>query len=74
MMDIGEIGCGGVDWICLAQDKEKWRALVNKVINVLVLIVVECILLRLYTIKHDNHVTSFATILSMQIWHIASTK
>jgi hypothetical protein len=32
-MDRGEIGCGGVDWIGLAQDRYKWRALVNAVIN-----------------------------------------
>jgi hypothetical protein len=28
-----EIGWGGVDWIGLAQDKDKWRALVNAVMN-----------------------------------------
>jgi hypothetical protein len=28
-----EIGWGGVDWIGLAQDMERWRALVNAVIN-----------------------------------------
>jgi hypothetical protein len=32
-MDLLEIGWGGVDWIGLAQDKEKWRALVNAVMN-----------------------------------------
>jgi hypothetical protein len=31
-MDLGEIGWGGVDWIGLAQDRDKWRALVNVVI------------------------------------------
>jgi hypothetical protein len=30
-MDPLEIGWGGVDWICLAQDRDKWRALVNAV-------------------------------------------
>jgi hypothetical protein len=32
-MDLLEIGWGGVDWIGLAQDRDKWRALVNVVIN-----------------------------------------
>jgi hypothetical protein len=32
-MDLLELGCGGVDWIGLAQDRNKWRALVNAVMN-----------------------------------------
>jgi hypothetical protein len=28
-----EIGWDGVDWIGLAQDRDKWRALVNAVMN-----------------------------------------
>jgi hypothetical protein len=28
-MDLGEIGWGGMDWIDLAQDRERWRTLVN---------------------------------------------
>jgi hypothetical protein len=32
-MDLLEIGWGGVDWIGLAQDRDKWRALVNGVMN-----------------------------------------
>jgi hypothetical protein len=32
-MDFGEIGWGGVDQIGLAQDRDKWKALVNPVIN-----------------------------------------
>jgi hypothetical protein len=35
-MDRQEIGWEGVDWIHLAQDKEKRRAFVNAVINFLV--------------------------------------
>jgi hypothetical protein len=35
-MDLGEIGWGGVDWIGLAQDRDKWRALVNAVMNLLI--------------------------------------
>jgi hypothetical protein len=32
-MDLREIGCSGVDWIGLAQARDKWRALVNSVLN-----------------------------------------
>jgi hypothetical protein len=32
-MDLLEIGWGGVDWIGLAQDRDKWRAVVNAVMN-----------------------------------------
>jgi hypothetical protein len=32
-MDLGEIGLSGVDLICLAQDREKWRAPVNAVMK-----------------------------------------
>jgi hypothetical protein len=32
-MDLGEVGWVGVDWIGLAQDRNRWRALVNSVFN-----------------------------------------
>jgi transcription termination factor 2 len=32
-MDLGEVGWGDVDWIGLAQDRIRWRALVNSVLN-----------------------------------------
>ena len=32
-MDLQEVGCGYVDWIGLAQDRDRWRTLVSAVIN-----------------------------------------
>jgi hypothetical protein len=31
--DLGEVGWGDVDWIGLAQDRNRWRALVNSILN-----------------------------------------
>jgi len=31
--DLQDVGRGGVDWIKLAQDRDKWRALVTAVMN-----------------------------------------
>jgi len=36
-MDLREIGWGSVEWIQLAQDRDRWQALVNMVMNLQVL-------------------------------------
>jgi hypothetical protein len=36
-MDLREIGWGGVEWIHLAQDRNRWRSVVNAVMNIRVL-------------------------------------
>ena len=35
-MDLQEVGWYGMDWIDLAQDRDRWEALMNLVINILV--------------------------------------
>jgi hypothetical protein len=32
-MDLQEVGCRGMDWIDLAQDRDRWQALVNVVMK-----------------------------------------
>jgi hypothetical protein len=33
-MDLVEVGWGDMDWIGLAQDRDRWKALVNSVLNI----------------------------------------
>jgi hypothetical protein len=35
-MDLKEVECGGMDWFGLAQDSDRYRAIVNAVMNLLV--------------------------------------
>ena len=37
-MDLQEVGYGGIDWIDLAEDRDRWLALVNAVMNLRVLL------------------------------------
>jgi hypothetical protein len=37
-MDLVEVGWGDVDWIGLPQDRDRWRVLVNSVLNLRVVV------------------------------------
>ena len=33
-MDLQEVGCEGIDWIIVTEDRDRWQALVNVVMNI----------------------------------------
>jgi hypothetical protein len=35
-MDLEKVGYGGMDWICLAQDRSRWESVVNVVMHLMV--------------------------------------
>jgi hypothetical protein len=61
-MDLGEVGWGDVDWIGLAQDRNRWRALVNSVLNLRV---------PLYAGKLSNGLTSSGFSSSAQLYRVS---
>jgi hypothetical protein len=61
-MDLGEVGWGDVDWIGLAQDRNRWRALVNSVFNLRV---------RLNAWKLSSGLTSSGLLSSAQLHRVS---
>jgi hypothetical protein len=53
-MDLREIGLGCVDWIRLAQDRDRWRAAVSAVVNLLVLAPRSYIYIYIYIYTHTH--------------------
>jgi hypothetical protein len=45
-MDLREFGLGGVDWIRLAQDRDRWQAVVSAVISLWVFCAMEVVMLK----------------------------
>jgi hypothetical protein len=55
-MDLREMGWGDVDWIGLAKDRNRWRALVNSVLN-----------LRFHEMQGNYRVTSRVVLSSIEL-------
>jgi hypothetical protein len=57
-MDILELGWGDVDWIGLAQDTNRWRALVNSVLNPMMYCLIVLPFFLQYLTKVENLISS----------------
>ena len=54
-LDLQEVGCGYVEWIGLAQDRDRWRTLVIAVMNLRVLIFINVFLARHVSGTYGHH-------------------
>jgi hypothetical protein len=65
-MDLREIGLGGVDWIRLAQDRDRWRAFVSAVMNLRVLAPRSYLVMSLHYTTHILYLSLLLKTLCMK--------
>jgi hypothetical protein len=63
-MDLGEVGWGDVNWIDLAKDRNRWRALVNSVLNLWVTYLRSLF----FTLRRKYEIKVFETRVTMRIF------